>query len=390
MIRRPPRGFTLIELMLALVVSSLLVGMILAIFSRMSLAYRGQQQIAGVQQVLAAARATIELDAKQAGLEMAQGFKMFNTPPGVVQSPVRVINNSRGDGPDEIRFYYADTSSFTQAAVTGGVLPDINVDQPSNFAAGDVVVLVKVDTVTGLTLNAVDPLIATYDACVLQIAAADTVNPGKVTVATSGLWSDKTPTHCAAAPAAGMMLYKFVARAYRIDTSTPARAALGVLQQSPTGGLLAADADNRWTDLAYGFTDIQVALQIFDPAGTDVDLDGDATRNWWSSTALNGKTDLVPPLALAGPIQMSISLVARTDRNVEGISTPQTPELTEAGVLPIPWVNCCTRDNNPLGDRASIALPAVPPFLADPALSGAFIYRYTTFKIDFRNMGVGR
>ena len=61
--------------MVALLVSSLLVGMILAIFSRMSIAYRGQQQIAGVQQVLAAARATIELDAKQAGLEMAAGLQ---------------------------------------------------------------------------------------------------------------------------------------------------------------------------------------------------------------------------------------------------------------------------------------------------------------------------
>jgi prepilin-type N-terminal cleavage/methylation domain-containing protein len=72
---RTQRGFTLIELMVALVVSSLLVGLILAIFSRMSLAYRGQQQIAGLQQVLAAARATIEADAKQAGFAMPQGFR---------------------------------------------------------------------------------------------------------------------------------------------------------------------------------------------------------------------------------------------------------------------------------------------------------------------------
>src|SRR5262249_17175080 len=107
-----PRGFTLIELMVALVVSSLLVGMILAIFSRLSIAYRGQQQIAGVQQVLAAARATIELDAKQAGLALPQGFKFANTNTQT-HAAVSVINNS--NGPDQIYFYYADTT--VQAAV---------------------------------------------------------------------------------------------------------------------------------------------------------------------------------------------------------------------------------------------------------------------------------
>src|SRR4029077_6109106 len=83
-----PRGFTLIELMVALLVSSLLVGMILAIFSRMSLAYRGQQQIAGVLPIRAAARAEIDLDAKKAGFVMLQGFRTAITGWAVLQSPV--------------------------------------------------------------------------------------------------------------------------------------------------------------------------------------------------------------------------------------------------------------------------------------------------------------
>ena len=65
-------GFTLIELMVALLVSTLLVGMILAIFARVSMAYRSQQQVAGLQQVLASARGMMELDAKQAGLGISQ------------------------------------------------------------------------------------------------------------------------------------------------------------------------------------------------------------------------------------------------------------------------------------------------------------------------------
>jgi hypothetical protein len=73
---------------------------------------------------------------------------------------------------------------------------------------------------------------------------------------------------------------------------------------------------------------------------------------------------------------MSISLVARTDRPVEGIATAQTPTLTVAA----------NPNNNTLGNRPSVALPAV----GDPALQGSFIYRYTTFQVDFRNLGVGR
>src|SRR6185369_13183475 len=79
--RRAQGGFTLIELMVGLVVSSLLVGMIFAIFVRMSIAYRGQQQVAEVQSKLAAARTKIELDAKQAGLGMADGFYMAGLAP---------------------------------------------------------------------------------------------------------------------------------------------------------------------------------------------------------------------------------------------------------------------------------------------------------------------
>jgi hypothetical protein len=77
---------------------------------------------------------------------------------------------------------------------------------------------------------------------------------------------------------------------------------------------------------------------------------------------------------------MSISLVARTDRDVEGISTARTPELTEAGLNPLPWATCCTRDNNPLGDHPGV----------DLALQSPRIYRYITFQVDFRNLGVGR
>jgi prepilin-type N-terminal cleavage/methylation domain-containing protein len=374
---RSQRGFTLIELMVALVVSSLLVGMILAIFSRMSMAYRGQQQIAGVQQVLAAARATIELDAKQAGLEMPQGFKIASQP-GVTIQPIGITDDSAG--PDQIRFFYADPT--TQAAVVGlsgwPGSAQLSVDSASGFAVGDLVVLSTVDASTVSPVNPAEANVATYDVCVLQITAIGGGSPQTLSFSTVLPWGVASETHCRNNPQvvpnplsnpAQSMIYKFVARAYKIDTSTALRAAVGPLQQSPTGGLIGTVADG-WTDLAFGFTDIQVAVQVARLAAGDLDGDGDTSRDWYSGGGMNN----LP--AVGTPLEMSISLVARTDRPVEGIATAQTPTLTVAA----------NPNNNTLGNRPSVALPAV----GDPALQGSFIYRYTTFQVDFRNLGVGR
>jgi prepilin-type N-terminal cleavage/methylation domain-containing protein len=371
---RSQRGFTLIELMVALVVSSLLVGMILAIFNRMSLAYRGQQQIAGVQQVLAAARATIELDAKQAGLELSQGFKYaadgaLPTP----RYPVQVSDSSTG--PDQIAFFYADPT--TQAAVIGGTMPTADVDQTIGFAVGDLVVMSRVATTTA-GVNPVDANLATYDACVLKLTGVS-ASPAQLTFDTAPPWGRAGEDHCTPTLLSSpTMIYKFVAHAYRIDTSTAARAALGPLQLSPTGGLIGTAADN-WTELAYGFTDIQTALQVYDKAshpGDTADLDADPDRDWYSDGMQN---TLTAPGALTGTdglLQMSISLVARTDRNVEGIATAATPQLIDPAIP----------NNNSFGNHASVALPSA----TDPALMGSRIYRFTTFVVDLRNLGVGR
>ena len=343
----------------------------------MSIAYRGQQQIAGVQQVLAAARATIEIDAKQAGLELSQGFRYAGDPgvPPTPRLPVRVTDSDVG--PDIIGFYYADPT--VQAAVIGGAFPTVTVDQAIGFAADDLVVLSSVAT-TETGVNSGEANIATYEACLLRLAVVQ-LSPAQLSFQTAAPWGRPTENHCKDPPGAGMMIYKFVARAYQIDTSTPALAALGPLLLSQFGGLTDTVADN-WTPLAYGFTDIQAALQLYDkfePGGgsdtADPDLDPD--REWYSGPM---QTTLTQPGATLQPrdgfLQMSISLVARTDRDVEGISTAATPAL----------IDPARPDNNSLGNHASVTLPAA----GNPALQGSKIYRFTTFVVDLRNLGVGR
>lgn len=380
------RGFTLIELMIALVVSSLLVGMILAIFSRMSLAYRGQQQIAGVQQVLAAARAMIELDARQAGLAMPQGFKLAGdaSPPAaqpMMHAPVSILNSSTG--PDQIALFYADPAS--QAVVTAVVgtwtsTPKLTVDSTASFLAGDLVVLSAVDLATPRPINPGDAIIARYDACVLQIATPGGITGAKLTFSTRPPWGIAGSGHCTP-PAVGTMIYKFVAHAYRIDPD-PARAALGSLQESLTGGLIGTAADN-WTDLAFGFTDIQTAIEVHDGDGIDTpDPGSDGDREWYSGAMQQTLTQPIQVTAsYVPPIELSISLVARTDREVEGIATQETPDLIVNGTPDVTG----TPDNNPIGDHPKVTLP----WAIDPTLPGR-IYRYTTFQVDLRNLGVGR
>lgn len=386
MTRRPQRGFTLIELMVALVVSSLLAGMILAIFSRMSTAYRGQQQIAGVQQVLAAARATIELDARQAGLAMAQGFKLAGdaSPPGAQatkHAPISIINNNAG--PDELAVFYADPTSHAVVTEVVGAwdgIPTVTIDQPvggppADFVPGELVVLSTVDLTVENPVNSAGAHVATYDACVLQIVTPGGIAGSTVTFSTVAPWGVAGSAHCTPPVKGKTMMYRFVAHAYRIDPD-PARTAFGALQWSLTGGLIGTAADG-WTDLAYGFTDLQTALQIYDGDGADtLDPDADGNVDWYSGEQQEAFTQpIAATAAYAPPVAMSISLVARTDRDVEGIATQETPDLIVAG----------NPDNNPIGDHPKVTLP----WAIDPSLPGR-IYRATTFQVDLRNLGVGR
>src|SRR5262249_39163648 len=157
--------------------------------------------------------------------------------------------------------------------VTGGAWgapPTITVDSTTGFAVGDVVVLSTVSTASN-PVGSGTADIATFDACALRIASLPLPPGGAVVFETPARGGGPDASHCTPA-SPSTMVYKFVAHAYRIDTSTPARAAVGPLQQSSNGGLLGA-ADS-WVDLAYGFTDIQTALRMYVQSSTS-DLDGD-------------------------------------------------------------------------------------------------------------------
>ncbi len=365
------RGFTLIELMVSLLVSSLLVILLLGVMHRMTFAFREKQQLTSVQQVLGGVRRAIEIDAKQAGYLMAQGFTIASDGAGgsaVKHSPVRIRNSSTG--PDEVAFFYADATR--QSLVTSsGTATRVTVEQPQLFAGGDLVVLSTVDTNT--MFNPISPVleakIAVYSACVVQVASID---GDDLVLAETGDWGRSGNSHCANTTANVTTASRLVAHAWRIDPSRPAE---GVLQLDETGNLTASPS---FEDYAMGITDLQLATYFYDGDGVDSDdPDTDGDRDWSSSTEQETRTaDVAIGSSFVAPLMMSISVVARTTENVEGIATAATPRLTDSS----------SADHNTIGDRDSVTLPSA----TDPALGGHRLYRFTTFAVDLRNLGVGR
>lgn len=365
------KGFTLIELMVSLGISSMMVVMLLSIFTRMSFAFREHGQIAGIQQVLSAARNALERDGRQAGLALSQGFTIAADGTTTKHSPVVVVNHS--NGPDEVGFYYADPN--VQALVlVGPPAPSataVVVDTVAGFAVGDLVVLSTADTISVANpLSDSDAKLAQFSACVVQVAS---IVGSELRFATSGDWGTLGNPHCASPIASTTMVYKFVAHYWRIDSTRPE---LGALQLDSTTGGLAGTA--AFTDQAYGVSDLQVATYFFDGDTTDTDdPDSDPLRDWESSDGQTTATDPAPlATPFAPPLVMTMSLVARTTQNVEGVSTSATPSLVDSQHV----------DHNTIGDRASVPLPSA----TDPALAGHRVYRHITFQFDFRNLGVGR
>lgn len=391
--RRRQHGFTLVEIMVSLVISSLLIGMILSVFSRMSMAYRGQQGVAELQQILAAGQSMIERDLRQAGRQLPEGFFIGND--SLLHQPIEILNDADGLGSDQLHVYYADASaqarvmSFNSTA-TLDAFESFEVDDPDGFVAGDLVVLTRSPDPFPTTLP------RRFNACVVQV---EVINGTSFQVDGAGTWGTALNSHCneirTNTGSGSAMVYRFRARGYRID---PTRRQLAVLQMSPTAGYL-----DDWQDLAAGFTDLQVASRWDDTdylAGVNVDtvdLDTDVLREWFSDATQTNRSAPLPMKSTASPgdvhklasyettdrsqiVGLRVTLVVRTRSKIDTVPSQRTPKL----------IDDARPGNNDLGDRDEILLEGVADSARPLELRGDHIYRYATVGTDLRNLGVGR
>jgi type II secretory pathway pseudopilin PulG len=385
--------------MVAMVVSSLLIGLILSIFTRMSMAYRAQQNISELQQTLAAAQELIQRDLRQAGYALPDGFRWAGAGANTTVQPLEIVNNA-DFGPDLVRIYYADASAqarvqFPQTSNDPAVqFTTITVDDIDRFVVGDLAALVTTERdAANQVLPSSGAVWYHQHACAVRIRS---IAGNLITIENAAPWGSADNDHCDDARSRlGLdegMLYRFRARAYRID---PARRNLAVLQMSPTGTLV----PNDWQDLGVGFTDLQVASRWNDafadqpppPASSPddqdtADLDTDPLSEWYSGElqeALTAPIVLTTDAALYHrpvPAEVRLSLVVRTLKNVDAIPTAATPRLTDPARV----------DNNDLGDRAAITLAGVPDAARPAELRGDAVFRHATIGADLRNLAVGQ
>lgn len=369
---RGQRGLTLIELMIAMLISSLLIGMVFSIYTRMSVAYRQQSLVTELQQTLRAAQTVMLRDLRQAGYMIPDGFRTE----GAIEDipPLSIINNADGTGPDSIRMYYADGSRQARVLTLAPIAAFVNASVDDSTPFEGVTRAVMVNPTVPLDPSNTDGIapIATFIACVVTVTGVD---PGLLTF-------DPNP-ECAALKAAHdddgatpqTMVYPFVGRSYRID---PDRKAFSVLQQSPSGELTA----NDWTDLGIGFTDLQFASRFtLAAAGIDEDGDGDPLRDWFSSE--NQEIGVVGYPIGARLTHLGVSFAVRTYENVNLVTSAQTPAFIDDS-------SSTATEHNRRGDAPSVLLEGVPDAARPEEHRGARIYRWSSNVVDLRNLGVGQ
>lgn len=361
---RRERGFTLVELMVSMTLTAILVGLVFTIFVQTSSALRTQTQISELQQALVAAEAVIGRDVRQAGLAAPTG--VVAPWDGLTHWGVEVDNER--DAPDQLRVLAADPRIQARILAIDPTTSTITVDDATGIDTGTVLLLSDPEPV--------DPAVrppppARYAACLVRV---ESVVDASVSLESAPPWGQPALGHCGGVGNVDAMAFGARLHAYRID---PARPALGVLQRSRTAGV-----EDDWEDLGVGFTDLQIATRWLQPGDLDdtLDDDDDPERDWFSGEAQEALTapraGALPP---ATPLELTFSVVVRTTREVAGVVSARTPSLVDEAAP----------DHNPVGDRAAVELEGVADAARPEALRGERVYRWTTVRVDLRNLGVG-
>ncbi len=388
-------GTTLVELMIAMIISSIVVFFLFTIQSRMSQAYNGQGTVSEITQNLQAARQMLVRDIRMAGYGFGDGsvsaLPAFDLTAVVDSGQISldgftVNNDANLDGNDSFRLLFAnvDEDIFMTAHTPGsGANVWFEYDTPDGsdpgFSVGDTIVI------SGIS-----------DSCIISITSI-TLATKRVNFSASGAFNDAQNDHCDdALSGTSIKVSRLISRSYRIDPTRPGQ---GYLQMSPSGEAVA----NDWVDMGVGFTNLQIATRYYEKDDTTIDSDGDGDtkRDWYSSN--NQAT--VDPTAGANKrpdnavlLQVSLSLEGRgafgSKGSVPSITTPAfmdpDPTYREHNSIGDWGQTCATAPagQNPCGIHLAIVPDSSRTGIYE-RYKGEYIYRYIKATIDLRNMGIG-
>ena len=358
---RAERGFTLIELMVAVALSGLLISLIFGIQLRMTTAFRGQAQVAAIAEMAAAARELIAAEARQAGRGMPPNGLAV---PAAVAPAGRVwaVQVDNGTDADVLVLRRADTDP-----VRGTILNStVTVTSAAGIVAGDLLMLVNNDP------GNPDGCMARANSVVGQLIDFDIANGG-APINQVGM------PHCAnLAVSATVWVSKLLVTQFQLSAGDPAN---GILQvYFPKTSLGPA------SDLGIGFSNLQFAIRRFEAGDlVDADGDGDPIRDWYSG---NNQEDPITLGNLTGrPIAIGVTVEGRNLTPIRQVFAEATPPLTvmaDTDNNPVgDWGHACS--GNPQFDPCGVDLLALPILTRPPRYRGDFIYRATSTVVVLRN-----
>jgi prepilin-type N-terminal cleavage/methylation domain-containing protein len=252
-LRKREAGFTLIELMIVLAISSVVIAAVFATFISQQKSYAVQTKVSDMQQNARAALTLMERDLRMAGFGVSDsGFTVQAFAGNNVTSVVTVANNT-SPTPDQITVVYAAQQISTVSAVSDTNVTLVNT---TGFGTANGTQYIAFETVRNVyTIQAINGNILTLNSAPPS-HLANIANTGGVV--------------CARA-------YLVRAITYQVDT---ARRTLERVTSDQIG--TAPDADDLWDDIGNYITNLQIVwpfngdnnlLQVT-LTGQDTDADG--------------------------------------------------------------------------------------------------------------------
>lgn len=261
--RNKNKGFTLIELMIAMAIVSLVMTAIVSAFISQQDSYDTQEQVAVMQQNGRAAMSAFSLDVRIAGFGIGSvSTSYYDTSGGGATAYLQAITsyNNYSNGTDRIDICYSDPSC-TAAIIDD--MPDssaiLKVDTVSGFADGDLVIITNGTDASILEVTTVN----TASLILQHNSGGDTINPpGGHNIFPSGGYPP------------GSKLFKVRIKSYDIDFSDPSHPMMRMDPDGPLGnGAFQPFADNiEDLQFTYIFSD-------GDEANSADDTDGDDTND---------------------------------------------------------------------------------------------------------------
>lgn len=151
------RGFTLVELLVAIAAGALLISAVYNLFIVQNKTYADQNTVADIQQNVRSAMSILASEMRQAGY----GFSIIGTYTSESGTVYAVTPSNSSTAPDEITIRYGvnpdpnnpDTQVTLSAAMTDSVSSALEVSNTTGFATGDSVIISDGQNAACLVLN---------------------------------------------------------------------------------------------------------------------------------------------------------------------------------------------------------------------------------------------